>query len=428
MTFPSVLGTPRQTHVGSNSTTCDVLLTNGSNVVGNLVVLVGGKDGTGSITAPAGWENTGGGSSGTESAVIRRIIDGTEGFDGTNDSVQLSSDQLEKWTFTAITFDSWYGDLVDGFGQNEDGTGGGDNSPNPPSLTADWGSDDNYWIAFFVADSDHTVSGYPSGYTLNQHGDASDTGSGACTHGIAMKQNATATEDPGAFTMSGSDDWSAWTIAVRGTADDVIPPPPPTPPSDPGPASFTPPIPAGGFGARTEWPAMNPQNLPTQTNTFTSNRSISDRHIASVSARKISLVGIKVYRSTVQSINDDTLTNITYNAVAFRRDFKDPGASFTGVTMPYDGIYTCTAVIEYAADADGWRVMGFEIDGDGVNHDGCRLSATPTGVWRNSATMIRRFSAGQVLEMLTHHTAGAATNITAGEDNNSLTVIYQGLI
>lgn len=89
-------------------------------------------------------------------------------------------------------------------------------SPNPGSITASWGGEQNLFIAFTgAADDDGTVTAYPSGFS-----NGVDTISGGGTNNGATVAHATlnstnATVDPGAFTLSQSEGWYAYTLVVR---------------------------------------------------------------------------------------------------------------------------------------------------------------------------------------------------------------------
>lgn len=92
-------------------------------------------------------------------------------------------------------------------------------NPNPPSLTASWGAEDNLWIAICHAiDDDATVSAAPSGYSgLDYAITGGGTNAGA-TIGHAYLENAAATENPGTFTISETENTGANTIVIRPAA------------------------------------------------------------------------------------------------------------------------------------------------------------------------------------------------------------------
>ncbi len=89
-------------------------------------------------------------------------------------------------------------------------------TPNPPSHTASWGAEDTLWIAAcHCIDDDETVSAFPTNYV---NGVDTITGGGnnlGGTIGTATRELNAATEDPGTFTLTGSERWSSITFAIR---------------------------------------------------------------------------------------------------------------------------------------------------------------------------------------------------------------------
>ena len=94
--------------------------------------------------------------------------------------------------------------------------GGNATPPDSPSLTASWGTENNLWLAVAGgADDDVAATGYPTGYT-----NGIDTLSGGGLNSSAevfsaRRENATATEDPAAFTLASGEAWVANTIVIR---------------------------------------------------------------------------------------------------------------------------------------------------------------------------------------------------------------------
>jgi hypothetical protein len=213
MAFPTLL-TPAHSHETSNVTSTVVALPDGSDVVGRLVVVHATKDGTGAFTFPAGWTSLVGlASAGARVDVRYRIIDGTEGFDGIGDTITLTH-ALEKTNITVHTYSVWHGTTP----PEASSTSGATGDPDPPSLTPSWATDDTAWAAGFGADLESIVTGFPTSYDSNQHGDSSASGAGSATHGIATRELNAASDDPGVFTRDVSDDWVAYTVAVRPSA------------------------------------------------------------------------------------------------------------------------------------------------------------------------------------------------------------------
>lgn len=91
---------------------------------------------------------------------------------------------------------------------------------NSPSLTPSWGADPSLWISAIATDSSSspaTLTSPPSGYTLASGGN--ETGGTAIPDAMlffGMAQKDTATDDPGAFTVTAQTSWDVATIAVKG--------------------------------------------------------------------------------------------------------------------------------------------------------------------------------------------------------------------
>jgi len=92
--------------------------------------------------------------------------------------------------------------------------------PNPPSLSPSWGTKKTLWFAGMGAvrtgsGGTISVSGYPSGFSNHQ----TDIGISSFPQGrrvaVAQKQEKTATQNPGDFTLGTSLDWEAVTIGVK---------------------------------------------------------------------------------------------------------------------------------------------------------------------------------------------------------------------
>ena len=95
------------------------------------------------------------------------------------------------------------------------GNTGANANPNPDSLTATWGADDNTWFAFEGNDDDDSITGWPTNYGDNQH--QIEAGGGGPTLGAcSYEYNSTDTQDPGTFTIQNSEQWVAGTVVVQG--------------------------------------------------------------------------------------------------------------------------------------------------------------------------------------------------------------------
>ena len=89
---------------------------------------------------------------------------------------------------------------------------GASSAPNPPSLTPTGGSKDYLWLAVEGNDSSKSVSSYPTNYTngLNR-------GNFSVYIGSAQRALTASSENPGNFTLSGTDGWVACTVGIHPT-------------------------------------------------------------------------------------------------------------------------------------------------------------------------------------------------------------------
>jgi hypothetical protein len=178
---------------------------------GDLLIAAAHVRNTGTWTLSTGWVELGsqvGGATVGELTVFYKIADGTE---GATQTFTASVGTSVVWHTRKIT--DWHGTTPP-----EMATASGDVSDaNPPTLTPSWGSDETLWIsvAGHSAISPTAFSAAPAGYTDFLNSGAS-AGGASVSLATAYLVSTTATEDPGAFTTSGSNRyWAAANIAVR---------------------------------------------------------------------------------------------------------------------------------------------------------------------------------------------------------------------
>lgn len=174
---------------------------------GNLLLVFFASDGNPTITFPSGWIQLF--QTASETAVKfgawYRIADGTEG--ATIDYVTTSVAEMTAYTSYRIT--GYYG--IPEVASILTGTS---NDPNPPSLTPSWGAANTLWFALLGYDNGTvTVSSYPANYTNEQNERANNTA--GCGIGAARRNLNAATEDPGSFVLSASEEWVITTLAIR---------------------------------------------------------------------------------------------------------------------------------------------------------------------------------------------------------------------
>ena len=133
-----------------------------------------------------------------------RVADGNEGATIT---VTTSSEEMTAHTSYRIT----------GYiGVPEVGTAatGSTITPDPPSLSPSWGAQDTLWLAACANDRERFVATYPDDYTDGLNDLTSGKVEG-CGVGTARRERNTATENPGAFTISVKDECVANTVAIQ---------------------------------------------------------------------------------------------------------------------------------------------------------------------------------------------------------------------
>lgn len=179
---------------------------------GNLLLGFMGIDGDPTTTWPAGWSKVAEYASGTASRMVvaRKFATGSESG---NFTVSLSASEQGCWRIIRIT--GAHASTEPEVSSNATGVS---TTPDPGSLNpANWDVEDTLWFAVEAADHGNTDAvGFPANYT-NGLTDSSGGANGAHL-GTARRNNRAASEDPGAFTVDQSEDWTAVTIAVRPAA------------------------------------------------------------------------------------------------------------------------------------------------------------------------------------------------------------------
>lgn len=82
-------------------------------------------------------------------------------------------------------------------------------NPDPPSVTASWGSDDNLWLAFCATPVN--INGYPSDFADNR----SSSTQGSARLAMATREAASATVDPNSFSQGNTTQSHAINMVVR---------------------------------------------------------------------------------------------------------------------------------------------------------------------------------------------------------------------
>lgn len=210
MAFPSVAS--RITSVVSTNTTTHPVLMPSGVVSGNLLSAKVCADGNTVITVPAGWTKFFDPDLGSAIRFIfaYRQSDGDEGPDEnfTTDFAQKSAHSCYRIT-----------GHEDPSTQAPEASTGADSvssSPDPDALSPTGGSKEYLWLAAQGHDGLVTTDTFPINYTDGIS--AESTGGGSVGVGSAERQLEAATENPGIFILSGSEEWQAGTVAVHPAA------------------------------------------------------------------------------------------------------------------------------------------------------------------------------------------------------------------
>jgi hypothetical protein len=200
----------RTTQNGSATTSHPVLLPDGSNVTGRLVIVVFAAEAT--VSWPAGWsEIFEGSTTSTVLAVAYRFIDGTEGFDGTDDTVTATTGSASL--SNAHAYLSSAGHHASTAPEAATAATGLGANANPPTLNpAGWDIEEALWIAAAAYRFNASFSGAPTNYTDLLSLSGGDTNAPL---GSARRVLSASSEDPGTFTSSDGGAWVATTVAVR---------------------------------------------------------------------------------------------------------------------------------------------------------------------------------------------------------------------
>lgn len=134
------------------------------------------------------------------------------------------------WGFTSVNnttratqiyrISGWGGTLADDVDVSASTNEGSSTSPDPASVTAGWGSDDNLFIEVTgLIDDNGQLTSASANYTNLTQTD--DTGGGSnqqCSLGTARRELAASSDDPGTMTVDQSERWSAMTIVIKPAA------------------------------------------------------------------------------------------------------------------------------------------------------------------------------------------------------------------
>jgi hypothetical protein len=220
MAFPAIQTADTKNGVVTVNSTSWTLTYPTNLVAGDLILAFVATDGDNDTTPtwPAGWIATAqSGTAAVTALAAKKVSVGTE--TGTF-TLTLPASEQGGWRIFRIT--GWQGTIGTTFSVNNDGTGGAVQggtassataNPDPPSYNPGlWDVEDTLWFAVCAVDTSRTISVYP--LADNNTADVSG-GAGGATLGVCSTNSAVASLDPGTFTVSSSDDWQCFTVAIR---------------------------------------------------------------------------------------------------------------------------------------------------------------------------------------------------------------------
>lgn len=187
--------------ITTNATSTSITAPSGTQA-GDLMLLLIAKDGTGTFTVPSGWasfENT------AYSAQAVGVF------------YQKLTGPLTNFTIThASEMTAWILLRIPGGAVPQKGTRvtGNNTTPDPPSFAHTFGAGKEVmWLALMGHDYNRTTNAYPSNFPDNRINSRSNNING-CGISMATLNSTTSPQNPGTFTISATDTWQAYTIAI----------------------------------------------------------------------------------------------------------------------------------------------------------------------------------------------------------------------
>jgi len=213
MAFPDFIGVAGTVST-AKVTSLDVSIPGGGANDGNLLILVMCAEGpTGAVNTPTGWFDAGssGGNGPLRWATYARKSNGTDGSTvavtwSTSAYVAAQCFQWYNWGGTLSTDV----DIADATGNST--------TPDAPSVTAGWGSADNWWgYVSCSANDGATMSTWASNYILNQTSTVNTNGGSndQCAVHSQHQKLASGSHDPGTQTLSQSQNWAALHFVIE---------------------------------------------------------------------------------------------------------------------------------------------------------------------------------------------------------------------
>jgi hypothetical protein len=133
-----------------------------------------------------------------------------------------------------------------------------------------------------------------------------------------------------------------------------------------------------------------------------------------------SMAHCKVYRSSSQSINNNTWTELPYNAeIDDDLGMHDNAVNPTRITIPsgQDGIYLINAQTWWVGNATGRRELIIGIDGGFGSPASLTWGDPPSTTWHAlRITTVEELSAGSYVETQIYQNSGGPLSVDAGRE------------
>jgi len=169
----------------------------------------------GVIGTPSGWTQkaTSTQNNQVRASVYVKVADGSEDSTSVDFSTSPASEEATAQVYR-IKAGEWSGTTA-GVEVSAATGATGTTTPNPASLNPGaWGTENTLWIAYAGGSSFDSVTSYPTGFSGGVH-NQSNTGTGGASSASAWQESASASVDPGTFTMGSTEDVVSYTIGIR---------------------------------------------------------------------------------------------------------------------------------------------------------------------------------------------------------------------
>lgn len=149
------------------------------------------------------------------------------------------------------------------------------------------------------------------------------------------------------------------------------------------------------------------------------------------SAASTSAVGVSLYNSTDQTINNSVNTLLSWNSETFDTDaFHDTVTNNSRITIPTGkaGKYLINVTLQWQGSAAGDRVIFLYKNGSGIttNTQKSRVDAATGNQQYNQYTSVYDLSVGDYIQVYCNQSSGAALSVYGAQSSSNWQMIYLG--